>query len=64
MTDVDNQKQDGRVRNWSWIVYPDSAPENWRSILDETGENGLRVRCTTKILTRRRTKSKSRIGIL
>ncbi|KAA9226456.1 replication protein, partial [Streptococcus anginosus] len=37
MTDVDNQKQDGRVRNWSWIVYPDSAPENWRSILDETG---------------------------
>ncbi|KAA9252434.1 Rep family protein, partial [Streptococcus anginosus] len=41
MTDVDNQKQDGRVRNWSWIVYPDSAPENWRSILDETGEKWI-----------------------
>lgn len=25
-----------RTRNWSIIVYPESAPENWRSLLDET----------------------------
>ena len=25
----------GRTRSWTFIVYPDSAPENWRSILDE-----------------------------
>lgn len=25
-----------RTRNWSIIVYPESAPENWRSILDES----------------------------
>lgn len=24
-----------RTRNWSIIVYPDSAPENWRQLLDE-----------------------------
>ncbi len=24
-----------RTRNWTIIVYPDSAPENWRDILDE-----------------------------
>ena len=26
---------DGRARNWACIVYPESAPENWRDILDE-----------------------------
>lgn len=25
-----------RTRNWSIIVYPESAPENWRQILDES----------------------------
>lgn len=24
-----------RTRNWSVVVYPDSAPENWRDILDD-----------------------------
>lgn len=24
-----------RGRNWTCIVYPDSAPENWRDVLDE-----------------------------
>lgn len=24
-----------RTRNWTFIVYPDSAPENWREILDD-----------------------------
>lgn len=25
----------GRTRNWTFVVYPESAVENWRSILDE-----------------------------
>ncbi|HEL1068464.1 TPA: replication protein [Streptococcus equi subsp. zooepidemicus] len=29
------------ARNWSWIVYPDSAPENWRKLLDEMGEKWI-----------------------
>lgn len=24
-----------RTRNWSFIIYPESAPENWREMLDE-----------------------------
>lgn len=27
---------DKRTRNWTAIVYADSAPENWRGILDES----------------------------
>lgn len=27
-------KKVGRSRNWTTIVYPDSAPENWREIID------------------------------
>lgn len=27
--------KDTRTRNWNIIVYPESAPENWRDILDE-----------------------------
>jgi hypothetical protein len=27
--------KDGRARNWTFIVYPDSAPGNWKSMLDE-----------------------------
>lgn len=23
-------------RDWAFIVYPESAPENWREILDDT----------------------------
>ena len=30
-----NSSGDGRARIWAAIVYPDSAPENWREILDE-----------------------------
>lgn len=26
--------KDGRARAWTFIVYPDSAPQNWRDILD------------------------------
>lgn len=28
-------KQDKRTRNWAMIVYPESAPEDWREILDD-----------------------------
>lgn len=38
MTDTEaTEKKKGtkRTRNWSCVVYPDSAPENWREILDE-----------------------------
>lgn len=27
--------KDSRTRNWAAVVYPDSAPENWRDYLDE-----------------------------
>ena len=28
------QRGQGRTRSWTFIVYPDSAPENWREIID------------------------------
>lgn len=36
--EVDNEKTRGydRTRNWCIILYPDSAPNNWREIIDET----------------------------
>lgn len=27
--------KDGRSRTWACVVYPDSSPDNWRSLLDE-----------------------------
>ena len=27
--------KDSRTRNWTVVVYPESAPENWRDFLDE-----------------------------
>lgn len=29
-----SSSSDKRTRNWSFIVYPDSAPEDWKSYLD------------------------------
>lgn len=40
MTEENTQK-DTRSRNWSWIIYPESAPENWRTILNESGEKWI-----------------------
>ena len=34
-------QKDRRARSWSWIVYPESAPDNWRQLLDETGEKWI-----------------------
>lgn len=28
-------KVDERTRNWTFVVYPESAPDNWRDILDD-----------------------------
>jgi len=30
-----NSSEDKRTRLWAIVVYPESAPENWRDILDE-----------------------------
>lgn len=30
-----SEKENKRGRNWTLIVYPDSAPKNWRDILDD-----------------------------
>lgn len=30
-----NSKKDERTRNWTFVVYPESAPENWRELIDE-----------------------------
>lgn len=29
------KKKDERTRNWTFVVYPESAPENWRELLNE-----------------------------
>lgn len=34
------QESDGRARNWTFFVYPDSAPENWLQILTEMQVSG------------------------
>ena len=31
---MSEKKQDQRSRNWVVIVYPESAPNDWREILD------------------------------
>ena len=28
-------KKDERTRHWTFVLYPESAPENWKSILDD-----------------------------
>lgn len=30
------QTKDGRTRNWNFILYPESAPKDWRDIINET----------------------------
>jgi len=36
MKQVSNSKNDVKGRDWTFIVYPESAPKNWRDFLDET----------------------------
>lgn len=35
MANKNTSSANNRTRNWSFIVYPDSAPDNWREILDD-----------------------------
>ncbi|WP_438765663.1 Rep family protein, partial [Enterococcus sp. AZ186] len=32
---VKKKTKDDRTRNWTCVIYPESAPENWREILDD-----------------------------
>jgi len=34
---MSEKKSSGKKRNWICAVYPESAPENWREILQQTG---------------------------
>lgn len=34
-TEKKSSVKDNRKRNWTVVVYPESAPENWREILDD-----------------------------
>ena len=34
MSDIENKNVKGR--DWTFIVYPESAPKAWREILDDT----------------------------
>ena len=36
MGEKKSRTKDGRTRNWTFIVYPESAPTDWREKLDET----------------------------
>lgn len=33
---AEKKSRDGRTRLWTFIVYPESAPEDWRDRIDET----------------------------
>lgn len=35
MRNVKSSNKDERSRNWTFILYPESAPENWRDIIDD-----------------------------
>lgn len=35
MTKTKEANKDKRVRNWTFIVYPESAPQNWREIISD-----------------------------
>ena len=33
---IEKTRGSDRTRNWTAVIYPDSAPDNWREILDDT----------------------------
>lgn len=35
MNEKKSSPKDDRVRNWTFLVYPESSPEDWRDILDD-----------------------------
>jgi hypothetical protein len=34
---MSEKKSSGKKRNWAFVMYPESAPDNWREILQKTG---------------------------
>lgn len=34
---MSEKKSNVKKRNWAFVLYPDSAPENWREILQQSG---------------------------
>lgn len=32
---MDNSNKNKKTRSWTFIVYPESAPDNWRDVIDE-----------------------------
>ena len=32
---AEKKSTDNRTRSWSFVLYEDSAPDNWRDILDD-----------------------------
>ena len=37
MTMIDKKDKSLKARNWTFLVYPESAPDNWLDLLQETG---------------------------
>lgn len=35
MSEKKSNLRDERIRNWTFLVYPESAPQSWRDVLDE-----------------------------
>lgn len=35
MSDKKSMDKDNRTRTWTFVLYPESAPENWKDIIDE-----------------------------
>lgn len=35
MSERKSSPRDERIRNWTFLVYPESAPQNWRDVLDD-----------------------------
>lgn len=35
MSEKKSRSKDDRTRNWTFLVYPESAPQNWRDTLDD-----------------------------
>jgi hypothetical protein len=36
MSEKKSIQKDDRTRNWNFILYPESAPENWKDVISET----------------------------
>lgn len=53
-----------RTRNWTFLVYPESAPKNWRSIIDDNHVSWIESPLHDKDVNPDGTKKKSHWHIL